>query len=146
MSGPFYLMHDDGARRRTDNKTRYARDAAIIARALKNERDPLLRARYTFYLGQSYHNALEPERAIEAYRQRATMGFWDQEVFISLYRVAQIMAERVGQAGYDLETAIAAYQAAHDAMPTRAEALHGAAAWPESTRSFWTDMSSRAVA
>lgn len=126
LSGLHYLMHDDGARRRTDDKTRYARDAAVIAHALEDEHDPLLRARYTFYLGQSYQNADQPERAIEAYRRRATMGFWDQEVFVSLYRAAQIMAQRVGQTGYDLEPVIAAYQAASAACPARAEALHGA--------------------
>ena len=35
-------MHDDGARRLTDNKSRYARDAAVIDTALEVERDPFL--------------------------------------------------------------------------------------------------------
>jgi hypothetical protein len=53
---------------------------------------------------------------------RAELGFWQEEVFISLYRAAQMKE----QLGYAEQEVIAAYLQAADALPTRAEALHGA--------------------
>ena len=50
------------------------------------------------------------------------MGFWDQEVFFSLYRAAQLKEGL----GHDREEVIALYLRASDAAPSRAEALHGA--------------------
>ena len=82
-----------------------------------------LRARYKFYLAQSYLDAGDKEKALAAYQERATLGFWDQEVFISLYRSANLKADL----GFDEEDVIASYLRAHDVRKDRAEALHGAA-------------------
>ena len=48
------------------------------------------------------------------------MGFWDEEIFISLYRAAQIME----QLGYPEPDVIEAYIRASDTAKTRAEAFH----------------------
>ncbi|MGB9647466.1 MAG: glycosyl transferase, partial [Stellaceae bacterium] len=76
-----------------------------------------------FYLAQTYFEAGEKERALAAYRERAALGLWDQEVFISLYRAAGIEADL----GFDADAVIASYLQAHEARKDRAEALHGAA-------------------
>jgi glycosyltransferase involved in cell wall biosynthesis len=115
------LRNHDGARRR-DPET-YRRDAALLETALQTETSPFLIARYRFYLAQSYHDCGEDERALENDLRRAGLGFWDEEVFISLYRAAQTM-EKLGRPETDV---IAAYLRAADAKPGRAEALHGAA-------------------
>uniref|UniRef100_UPI0035B3860B glycosyltransferase n=1 Tax=Aestuariivirga sp. TaxID=2650926 RepID=UPI0035B3860B len=73
----------DGARRR-DPET-YRRDAKILERALRSEADPFLKTRYTFYLAQSYRDCGEPEKAITHYLDRARLGGWQEEVFVSLY-------------------------------------------------------------
>ena len=38
----------------------------------------------------AYLGAGDKEKALAAYRERAALGLWDQEVFISLYRSAGI--------------------------------------------------------
>jgi hypothetical protein len=80
-------------------------------------------ARYKFYLAQTHLEAGDKEKALAAYRERAALGFWDQEVFISLYRAAGIEADL----GFDEDAVIASYLLAHEARRDRAEALHGAA-------------------
>ena len=40
-----------------------------------------------------------------SYQERAKLGFWDQEIFISLYRCANIKAEL----GYDADDVIQSY-------------------------------------
>ena len=110
----------DGARRR-DSRT-YTRDADILAKALKTETDPHLRARYTFYLAQSYRDAEQPLDAIRHYLERATMGGWEEEIYVSLYQVAKLKE----QLGHPDDEVIAAYEAAAAVSDTRVEALHGA--------------------
>jgi FkbM family methyltransferase len=110
----------DGARRR-DPQT-YRKDAAILETALGTETDPFLIARYSFYLAQSYRDSGEKEKAVAAYLRRAELGYWDQEVFCSLYKAAEIKEEL----GHDKEEIVALYLRASAVAPNRAEALHGA--------------------
>ena len=111
----------DGARRR-DPET-YRRDARVLEQALKSESDPFLRTRYTFYLAQSFRDCGEPEKALRHYLERAGLGGWQEEVFVSLYQAARLKE----QLGHPDEQVLAAYGAATAALPTRAEAIHAAA-------------------
>jgi hypothetical protein len=43
-----------------------------------------MRARYQFYLAQSYRDAGNVKESMKHYLRRAQMGQWDQEVYISL--------------------------------------------------------------
>jgi len=117
------VSEQGGARRRVTAAERYARDATVLEGALADETDPFLRARYIFYLAQSYHEAGEQKKALAAYQERATLGHWDQEVFVSLCRAAGLKAEL----GFDEEDVIASYMSAHNVRRDRAEALHWAA-------------------
>ena len=110
----------DGARRREPET--YWRDAAILEAALATEADPFLVARYTFYLAQSYRDCGEMAKALAAYERRAEMGFWEQEVFVSLLAAARLKEGL----GHDLDEVIAAFEHASEAEPGRAEGLHGA--------------------
>ena len=60
----------------------------ILEKALRTEQDPFLRSRYTFYLARSYRDAGDKEKALESYLKRAKFGYWDEEVFDSLYGAA----------------------------------------------------------
>lgn len=113
-------INHDGARRR-DPQT-YRKDAELLERALATEVDPFLRGRYTFYLAQSYRDCGETQKSITAYHSRAAMGYWSEEIFVSLCQAARLMEAR----GDDPEEILAIYQRATDASPSRAEALHGA--------------------
>ena len=117
-SGVRVLVRHEGTR--SCHPDKYWRDADLLEKALDEENDPGLIARYTFYLGQSYGACREYRKALDAYLRRASMGFWNQEVFVALYRAAQIK-QRLGYPAIDV---IDAYKAAADACPARAEALY----------------------
>ncbi|HEX3860628.1 MAG TPA: glycosyltransferase family 25 protein [Stellaceae bacterium] len=120
----------EGARSQDPDK--YRKDAECLALALESEQDPLLRSRYTFYMAQSWRDCGEHEKALAAYLSRAELGFWDEEIFVSLYNAAQLK-ERLGHSGHEI---IAMYLHAYEACARRAEALHGAARYCRNTRKF----------
>jgi hypothetical protein len=108
---------------RSEDSDKYRKDADLLAHALAGETDPFLRSRYMFYLAQSRRDYGANEEALAAYLQRAEMGFWIEEVFVSLYNAARLM-ERLGHP----DTAIiGTFLKAYEACPSRAEALHDAA-------------------
>jgi glycosyltransferase involved in cell wall biosynthesis len=120
LEGLRLRRNHDGARRRDPGT--YRRDAEILDAALQTESDPFMRSRYQFYLAQSYRDCGEREKALQAYLQRAELGFWVEEVFMSLYSAAKLQ-EGLGR---PFDQVIETYLRAADAVPSRAEALHGA--------------------
>lgn len=111
----------DGARSR--NPTKFLDDAELLERALATETDPFLRARYTFYCAQSYRDAGRDQQAYDHYLARAEMGFWVEEVYLSLLQAARL----AGSLGHDPGAQLQAFLRAYELLPLRAEALHGAA-------------------
>jgi tetratricopeptide (TPR) repeat protein len=112
-----------GPQQRNPGSGHYRHEADLLEQALAVETGRFLVARYQFYLAQAHHDAGDKERALAAYRERAALGFRDQDVFISLYRAAGIEADL----GRDEDAVIASYLQAAEARPDRAEALHAAA-------------------
>jgi tetratricopeptide (TPR) repeat protein len=55
--------------------------------------------------------------------ERSKLGFWDEEVFLSLYYAAKLQESLESAVNENIEL----YLRAHQACPRRAEALHGAA-------------------
>lgn len=117
-----YEFNAEGARAGT-GRDKYVRDAELLKDALKTETDPMMVSRYTFYLAQSYRDCGYYSLARDAYLKRATMGFWQEEVYIALLEAARI-TERLSRRPHEV---IAAYLAAYEANPRRMEAIHGAA-------------------
>ncbi|MER8460326.1 glycosyltransferase [Mesorhizobium sp. M1300] len=115
------MRRNHDGRRRRDPST-YLNDVEVLQRALITETDPALVARYTFYLAQSFRDCGDWEAAIENYLRRAELGFWEQEVFVSLLQAARLM-EHLGR---DADKIIAMYGRATAACPSRAEGVHGA--------------------
>ena len=77
-----------------DLKEKYSKDAEVLLSALTNPDDPDYdpgNVRYQFYLAQSYFDSQQFEKAEEAYKKRAEMGGWPEEVFYSIYRVGITM-------------------------------------------------------
>jgi FkbM family methyltransferase len=117
----FYITSTrEGARSQDPEKCR--KDAAVLEKELKSERDSFFRARYTFYLARSYENAGEKELALKAFVKRATLGHWTEEIFMSLYSAGNLKE----QLGGPVEEVIATFARASEVAPTRAEALHAA--------------------
>ncbi len=104
----------DGARSADPEK--YAKDAKVLEAALAD--DPT-NTRYVFYLAQSHRDAGHYEAAAAGYDQRATMGGWDEEVYVARHEAAR-MRELAGRPHAEV---VEGYLAAYQARPTRAESL-----------------------
>jgi glycosyltransferase involved in cell wall biosynthesis/SAM-dependent methyltransferase len=111
-----------GGGARSRNTRKFEDDAALLERTLATETDPFLISRYTFYLAQSYRDCGQKEKALENYWKRAELGYWAEEIYISLLEAGNMMAAL----GHPFDEVIATYLRASDLVPTRAEALHGA--------------------
>lgn len=114
LPGLGILVTPDGARSNDPHK--FEKDAAVLEEALKAEPD---NARYWFYLGQSYRDCGQFARALHAYQRRLTLGGWEEEVWYALLQVARM--KELLAAPQDEVTA--AYLAAHERRPSRAESL-----------------------
>ncbi len=111
----------DGARRR-DPET-YKNDATLLEKAVKTETQPMLRARYAFYLAQSYRDCGDQRQAIVWYLRRASLGLWAEEVYYSLYQAGLLMSAL----GHAPEEVLTLWARATALVPTRAEAAHASA-------------------
>ncbi len=107
----------------TTPKEKYTKDAHILIDALENPDSPHYKpndARYTFYLGQSWFDAGDIEKALEAYERRIPIGGWEEEMYYALYRIGicKAILERP-----EMEVA-KAFVDAWSYRPIRAEPLH----------------------
>ncbi|MCB1180716.1 MAG: glycosyltransferase family 2 protein [Chlamydiia bacterium] len=85
LEGPQYVFGGDGSSWHDPDK--YKRHVQILTEAL--EKDPH-NERNVFYLAQSYRDAGDPVQAINYYNKRARMGGWNEEVYWSLFQVANL--------------------------------------------------------
>ncbi len=95
---------------------KYAKDAEILAEALKE--DPQ-NTRYMFYLAQSYRDSGQKLKAIDAYEMRIEAGGWEEEVYYSMYMIAKLKE----QLGRHPDEVITAYSRAWEYRPQRLEAV-----------------------
>ncbi len=129
LHGAWYKDHASGSTR----AGKYEFDIRLLESAMETERDEFLRSRYTFYLGRTYYDAGENEKALACFLQRAELGIWAEEVFMSLYGAGKAQ-EAIGR---PFEEIIATYLRASDAASTpRAEALHAASRFCRARNKF----------
>lgn len=105
----------EGARARDPHT--FKRDALMLEQDLLENPD---NTRTVFYLAQSYRDANDRELAIRYYKQRATMGGWREEVFMSIYQIA-IQMMRLGE---PWSKCLEMYLRAHAHTPSRVEPLY----------------------
>lgn len=98
------------------------RDLAALEKALSVEQDPFMIARYTFYLARSYRDVGEDRKALHWYLRRADLGYWDEEIYVSLLNAARL-TEKLDEPGHNV---LMLYDRAILTCPSRAEARHGA--------------------
>lgn len=101
---------------RSKNSDKFLEDAAVLEAALLKEPNNL---RYRFYLAQSYCDAGKCELAIENYQKRVASKGWEEEVFISLLKIARLYATL----NKDTKTITDAFYTAYAYRPSRAEPL-----------------------
>ena len=95
---------------------KYSKDAEILLEALKDEPE---NHRYQFYLGQSYFDSQQWEKAFSAYAVRATSGGWEEEAWYSAYRMAIISS--ITEKPFPEQSQL--YLQAYNMRPSRAEPL-----------------------
>ena len=120
LPGPWIDVYHEGSRSR-DPQT-YLKDVAVLETALARDPD---NARYAFYYAQSLKDAGLLERALAAFRRRATMRGWDEETWQARYQAAQLV-ERLAHAPSEIQRA---YLESFNARPSRAEPLVQLARW-----------------
>lgn len=96
---------------------KYSKDAQLLEQALLEEPNNV---RYMFYLGQSYFDSQQWEKAIDAYIKRAKAGGWPEEVYYSLYRIALCRA-MLDRPWPEIQ---ASFLDAYNIRPIRAEPLY----------------------
>lgn len=105
---------------RNQDPQKYARDRdLLLAEVGRNPED----ARTVFYLAQSYFDLGDFANARAWYERRVEMGGWEEEVFRSMFRVAESMS-LLGTAWPEVQDA---YLRAWEYRPVRAEPLHAIA-------------------
>ena len=117
LAGIAFIDHATGSNR----ADKFRRDIRLLTDQISKEHDQSLVARYTFYLANSLRDNGDHKAALKIYLRRTRLGYWDQEVFVSLLNAARLK-EKVE---YPDEEVIAAYQKAASSCVFRAEALHG---------------------
>lgn len=112
IPGVWFRDHADGSNR----KDKFKRDVKLLREALKTEPN---NGRYWFYLGQSYRDAGQPEKAVRAYKRRIELGGWDEEQWNAHLNYAHCLKELGNEAGFVTELL-----AAYNFRPSRAEPLY----------------------
>jgi len=118
LEGLVNWPHPDGAR--SGDPDKYAKDAALLEAALLEEPT---NSRYAYYLGQSYRDAGLRTQAIDAYRRRVALGGWVEETWSALFETARLLE----LTEHPQSEVVAAYLAAFEFRPSRAESLHALA-------------------
>jgi glycosyltransferase involved in cell wall biosynthesis len=115
LTSPRVRQHHEGARSRDPDT--YRKDAEVLEAELRRDPDD---PRTQYYLGQSWRDAGEHDRALAAFRVRAANpAGWDQERWYAGYQVARCL-EHLGRPPAEVA---AAYLDAYSGRPSRAEPL-----------------------
>ena len=92
IDGDYYIeARTIGGDRNKDDK-KYYKDAILLEKALAEETDQGLRARYAFYCAQSFRDCGDLPNGIKYYMMRTKMGHFDEEIHVSFYNSGNMMA------------------------------------------------------
>jgi glycosyltransferase involved in cell wall biosynthesis len=115
--GFWFEQIQDSARNR--NPRKFQDDVKVLKKAIREETDPFMISRYTFYLAQSYRDAGQLTDSLDTYKRRTQQGGWPEEVWYALQQVA-VLHERLN---HSESIVLHAYLAAYQFRPQRAESL-----------------------
>lgn len=108
----YFDDHADGANR----ADKFGRDIALL---LKGIEDDPTKARYFFYLAQSYRDNGQPAEAAKWYKKRVEAGGWDEEVWNAQVNYAHAVYDHT----FDEAVFIRELLVAYNMRPSRAEPL-----------------------
>lgn len=120
LDGDYYIDSRRLGARNRDPQQKFESDRdLLLAEVERNPQD----ARSVFYLAQSYFDLGDFENARTWHQRRVDMGGWAEEVYQSMYRIAESMWS-MGAPWPEVESA---YLRAWEFRPTRAEPLYAIA-------------------
>lgn len=111
----YFDDHADGANR----PNKYKNDIRLLKAAYKEEKSEALRARYAYYLGQSYRDAGDNEKAAKWYKRCVELNQWDQERWHAQYCYAMCQKSLDNEDGFVNGLLTAYYM-----RPSRSEPLY----------------------
>jgi glycosyltransferase involved in cell wall biosynthesis len=111
----FFVDHADGSNR----ADKFARDIRLLLADLERDSN---NPRTWFYLANSYRDAGDHQKAIEAYRRRIEIGGWDEETWSARINLANEL-DKIGLEDSYIKEALGAIQE----RPQRAEAYYALA-------------------
>jgi glycosyltransferase involved in cell wall biosynthesis len=114
------LASVEGSRNADPDK--FKKDAEILEKALKTEKNAYLIARYLFYLAQSYRDYGDNKKALRNYVECSKLHVWDQQTYISLLEAIRCCIRLGGE--FEFEAAMKYFERAKAILPQRAEAYH----------------------
>lgn len=112
IEGAHFVDHADGSNR----ADKYTRDIRLLLAYLEDHPDD---PRSWFYLANSYRDAGQHAKAVEAYRRRVALGDWEEEKWNAQVHLAGCLKAQGLEDAFIAE-ALRAYQM----RPQRAEPLH----------------------
>lgn len=128
LNGPIVQVYSD-AEGNTIEK--YESHAKLLEVALKLHPE---HQRYQFYLGQSYRDSRQHDKAEEAYKKRIEMGGWNEEIIESHFQIA-ILSMRQAK---EEETVLCDFLRAYYEAPHRAGEILGHLTRYLNTRELYT--------
>lgn len=113
--------HASPVRNGLTGRAKYIGDALTLERALLDpDLSENLRRRYYFYMGQSYKDGQDFQKAIDAYQKRVPLGGWDEEVYIALLSIARCKIQLQAPESEVIDALVKAWEY----RPTRIESLY----------------------
>jgi glycosyltransferase involved in cell wall biosynthesis len=116
-----YINQTNNGSRRADNR-KFTQDIELLTKAIATAPSHTLKARYTFYLAQTYYAIGVFKEAIECYEKRTHMGGWKDEIFYSFYQLGNIYA----QTTTSLDKTFRNYMLAYNTCPRAGGTISGA--------------------
>ncbi|MFY7843281.1 MAG: tetratricopeptide repeat-containing glycosyltransferase [Rhabdochlamydiaceae bacterium] len=110
-----YVSGDGGARSKGLDK--FYEYIKLLKEGLQKDPD---NERYVFYLAESYRAVGEKALAIAAYQKRIDMKGWEEEMFISMFEIANLLKDL----NFSMSIVEQAYMEAHKFRPHRAEPVY----------------------
>jgi tetratricopeptide (TPR) repeat protein len=91
LQGNYYVESGRVGSRNKDPE-KYLKDAQILEKAFyeAEKENKSIKNRYAFYAGNSYFDFGNQEKALEWYKKVLTLGNWNQEKYVSSYKIAAI--------------------------------------------------------
>lgn len=119
ITGNYYIESRRLGNRNNDEQ-KYLNDANLLIKAVNDNKEPDLKSRYLFYIGQSLYDHKDYLNAMIWYKKRINEYGWIEEIYYSNLRISFCM-EHLNN---DMNIIINQYIATYMLIPDRPEALY----------------------